>query len=94
MTDVTLTVKNETGLHSRPADLFVRTSKLYTSSITVKKGAKSADGKNIIKVILLNVSQNDEITIEADGPDEGDAITDLTTLIESDFETVNEQVKI
>ena len=38
-----VTVHNETGLHSRPADLFVRTAKLYESTIAVYKGDKSAD---------------------------------------------------
>jgi phosphotransferase system HPr (HPr) family protein len=91
---LTITVKNETGLHSRPADFFVRTAKLYQSVITVRKGDKKVDAKNIIKVILLNVSQNSEITIEADGDDEEAAINDLKQLIESDFEAVNERVKI
>lgn len=94
MTEVTLTVANETGLHSRPADLFVRTAKLYGSSITVHKGEKSADAKNIIKVILLNVGQGTEIRIEAEGSDEEQAIEDLRKLVESNFEVVNEQVKI
>ena len=94
MKNVTLTVKNETGLHSRPADLFVRTAKLYESAISVKKGEKSADAKNIIKVILLNVSQDNEITIEAEGSDEEEAIRDLSALIESNFTEVNERVKI
>lgn len=94
MTDITLTVRNETGLHSRPADLFVRTAKLYESRITVHKNEKTADAKNIIKVILLNVSQGHEIKIEAEGADEADALKDLATLIESDFETVNPKVKI
>ncbi len=94
MTRTDIVVQNETGLHSRPADLFVRTAKLYSSSITVHKGEKSADGKNIIKVILLNVSQGDRIVVEAEGDDEVAAISDLQTLIESDFETVNEQVTI
>ncbi len=94
MTDHTITVQNETGLHSRPADLFVRTAKLYESKITVFKGEKSANAKNIIKVILLNVSQGSEIRIEADGSDETNAITDLKSLVESDFETVNPEVTI
>jgi phosphocarrier protein HPr len=94
MTEHTLTVTNETGLHSRPADLFVRTAKLYEAKITVHKGEKSADAKNIIKLILLNVSQGTEVRIAADGPDEEAAITDLRTLVESDFQTVNEKVKI
>ena len=45
-------------------------------------------------MILLNVSQGDEVTIEAEGPDEDAAISDLKTLIESNFEIVNEAVKI
>ena len=94
MIDITLTIKNDTGLHSRPADFFVRTAKLYDSSITVFKGEKSADAKNIIKVILLNVSRGNEIRIEADGGDEKEALSDLATLIESDFEKVNPRVTI
>lgn len=94
MKEITLTVTNETGLHSRPADLFVRTAKLYSSKITVFKDDKSADAKNIIKLILLNVSQNTEIRIEADGPDADAALADLKTLITSDFKTVNDAVVI
>lgn len=94
MKELTLTVENETGLHSRPADLFVRTAKLYDCTVTVSKGEKQADAKNIIKVILLNVSQKDDITIRADGPEEEAALADLRRLVESNFEAVNEQVKI
>jgi len=94
MKEIELTVTNDTGLHSRPADLFVRTAKLYKSNITVHKGEKSSDAKNIIKVILLNVSKNTEIIIRADGPDEDSAIADLQQLIESNFEKVNNAVQI
>jgi len=94
MKELTVVVHNDTGLHSRPADLFVRTAKLYTSQIRVTKGEKSADAKNIIKIILLNVSRGTEIVISADGDDEAEALADLQRLIESDFADVNEQVKI
>jgi phosphotransferase system HPr (HPr) family protein len=94
VTELNITVNNETGLHSRPADLFVRTAKLHESVIYIYKGEKWADAKNIIKVILLNVSQGDEVRITADGPDEEAAIAELKTLIESDFEQVNEAVKV
>ena len=94
MKSLVLTVKNETGLHSRPADLFVRTSKLYESSIEVCKGEKKANAKAILKLILLNVCENDQITINADGPDEEEALNDLKSLVESDFTTVNPKVQI
>mgnify|MGYP006281306489 CR=1 FL=1 len=94
MKEMTITVNNETGLHSRPADLFVRTAKLHESTIYVYKGDKWADAKNIIKVILLNVSQGDKIRITAEGSDADIAIDELKTLIDSNFEEVNEAVKI
>jgi len=94
MKELEITVHNETGLHSRPADVFVRTAKLFESKITLAKGEKTANAKTIIKVILLNVSQNDTIKIIADGSDEDAALEELKTLIESDFEKVNEAVKI
>ncbi len=94
MKTIELTVENETGLHSRPADLFVRTAKLYESTISVQKGEKVADAKNIIKVILLNVSQGTGIQVHADGPDEDDALADLKRLVESNFETCNDKVRI
>ena len=94
MKEIKLTVIGETGLHSRPADLFVRTSKLYGSTITVQKGEKSADAKNIIKVILLNVTKGQTMTVTADGADEDAALNSLKRLVESDFLDVDERVKI
>ena len=94
MKSVTTIVKNETGLHSRPADLFVRTAKLYQSTVEVVKGGKKANAKNILKLILLNVCENDEITINTDGPDEDEALNDLKVLVESDFITINPRIQI
>jgi len=94
MKELEIVVKNDTGLHSRPADVFVRTAKLFESKITVSKGEKAANAKTIIKVILLNVSQDDAIKITAEGPDEDEAVEELKLLIESDFEKINDAVKI
>ncbi len=94
MKELEIVVKNDTGLHSRPADVFVRTAKLFTSDITIAKGEKSANAKTILKVILLNVSQHDTITLTADGPDEVEALEELKVLIESGFTEINEAVKL
>ena len=94
MKSIDIIVTNETGLHSRPADLFVRTSKLYQSSIEVVKGEKKANAKNIIKLILVNVCENDKITINADGVDEDEALNDLKILVESNFTTINPKIEI
>ncbi len=93
MISAEITVENDHGLHSRPADLFVRTARLYRSAITVHKGAASADAKQILRVLLLNVSPGTVITIEADGPDEQAALEDLRTLVTSNFQIINEAVR-
>lgn len=94
MKELTITIKNDTGLHSRPADVFVRTAKMFESTISVKKGEKTANAKAILKIILLNVSQNDEITIISEGSDENEAIEELKKLVESDFETIHPSIEI
>ncbi len=94
MKENTITVTNDTGLHSRPADLFVRTAKLYKSNIIVQKGDKTANAKSIIKLILLNIIENDSIKIIADGPDEEEALSALQRLIESDFTDVKAEVVV
>ncbi len=98
MKSATAVVRNKAGLHSRPADLFVRTARLYECAVTVAHSSNSekepADAKNIIRVILLNVAPGEEITITADGPDEDAAVQDLVELVESDFSRVNESVRV
>ncbi len=94
MTTKTFIVKNETGLHSRPADLFVRTAKLFRAKITVSKDEKDADAKNIVRVILLNVQAGNSIEISADGVDEAEALDALTGLVESNFTNVDSRIEI
>lgn len=94
MERATLTVTNNTGLHARPVDLFVRTAQLYSSDIVVRKGAKHADAKNIVRVILLNVARGESIQIEAEGDDAAEAIADLSTLVTSNFVEVNARVTV
>jgi phosphotransferase system HPr-like phosphotransfer protein len=43
---------------------------------------------------LINVCENDQITISADGPDEDEALNDLKILVESNFTTINPKVQI
>ena len=94
MPEVSVQITNETGLHSRPADLFVRTARLYSSEIVVFRGDRSANAKNIIKVILLNAGPGETIRIVATGPDADEAIADLQRLVVSGFEQINTAVEI
>lgn len=85
MQQATLKVVHESGLHARPADVFVRTAKLFQSMITVSNGAKKANAKSILEVILLGANQGSEITVQCEGPDEGEALAALQALVDSNF---------
>ncbi|MGC9107290.1 MAG: HPr family phosphocarrier protein [Infirmifilum sp.] len=87
---VRLKVRNKSGLHARPAAIFVQHAKSFMSKITVKKNGKSADSKNILQILSLGIDMGDEIELIAEGPDEDKAVEELSKLI---LEVLPEQDK-
>ena len=83
MVEKLFVVKNETGLHARPASLFVQKAAKYKSTIKVKKDGKEANAKSIISVLSLGASFGSEITIIADGPDAEEAVAALVELLDN-----------
>jgi phosphocarrier protein HPr len=81
MKTIVLKVKNKSGLHARPAAIFVQTAKKFTSKIIVKKGDKIADSKNILQLLSLGIDMGDEIELLVEGPDEEQAINELSKLL-------------
>lgn len=79
---VNIKVKNRSGLHARPAAIFVKTCRSFRSNIKVFKGGKQADAKNILQVLALGVDVGDEITLEINGEDENEAFKTLIELLE------------
>ncbi len=85
MPEIRLVIRNPVGLHARPAALFVQTSQRFQSEIRVIRNGVEANAKSILKVLALGVSQNDEVTVRAEGPDAGAALSALAELVEGDF---------
>lgn len=81
-----VTVMNETGIHARPASIFVKTASQFKSNITVYKDNKSGSAKSIISILGLGITKGTEIKITADGEDEKEALAALVQLIESKFD--------
>jgi len=71
------TVKTRIGLHARPASRLITTARSYQSKITIEKEHKIADPKSLMSVLALNVTQNDRITVTAEGADEDEAIAGM-----------------
>jgi len=80
-----VTVTNETGIHARPASLFVQEFNKYEAEIKLDKDGSEVNAKSIMGIMSLGVGQGSEITIKADGDDAQDAIDALVELIKNDF---------
>ncbi len=72
---------NETGLHARPASLFISEAMKFKSNITLVKEGKSANGKSMLNVLSLGLNKGAVITIKAEGDDEQLAVEKLVDFI-------------
>lgn len=74
-------IVNGLGLHARPAAEFVRAANAFRSQIWIVKDEERFSAKSIIEVLSSNLNCGDTAIIEAEGPDSGSAIANLTKLV-------------
>ena len=86
MTEKQVQIKNRAGIHARPAALIVQTASQYSSKILLQKEHETINAKSIMGIITLGAGYETELTIKADGSDEGDAVDALYNLFENKFE--------
>lgn len=80
------TIRNPSGLHARPAAMFVKAAAGFGSKITLEnldRGSAPADAKSIIAVMSSGVSSGHRVRVTAEGADEDAAIDALEQLIAS-----------
>lgn len=85
MTKALVQVVNPSGLHARPASMFVAETKKYKSAIQITKEGKTINAKSIIALLSLGVKAGTEIEIMAEGEDEAQAVAALEALVKSGF---------
>ena len=78
-------IKNQVGLHARPATFFIQKANEFKSSIWVEKEERRVNAKSLLGVLSLGIVKGTTINIIADGADEDAAIETLSELIDSDF---------
>lgn len=76
-----LILQNETGLHARPASLFVKEAAKFKSDIILIKDDKVYNGKSIMGLLSMGVAKGDKIIIQAEGEDEEAAVAELVDLL-------------
>ncbi|MFC4077507.1 HPr family phosphocarrier protein [Salinithrix halophila] len=81
MAEKNVTVNLKTGLHARPAALFVQEANKYSSEVFVSKEAKKVNAKSIMGIMSLAVSNGSEISISAEGSDAEEAVEALAAIV-------------
>jgi len=85
VTSRTVKVLNTTGLHARPAGMFIETANRFRSAIRVAKGNREVDGKSVLGLMLLEITAGVELTITAEGEDEEQTVSALAELVAGRF---------
>ncbi|MDR6225646.1 HPr family phosphocarrier protein [Desmospora profundinema] len=81
MAEKRVTVNLKTGLHARPAALFVQEANKFSSEIFVGKENKKVNAKSIMGIMSLAVANGSEIDILAEGDDAAEAVEALAAIV-------------
>ena len=85
MKQIQAMIVNRLGLHARPSAALTQTATRFKSEVWLSKGARRVNGKSIMGVMMLAAARGATLTIEANGPDEDEALAALAALIASGF---------
>lgn len=78
-------IKDEVGIHARPASELVKEAKKYSSTITITKSDKSAVATKLMAVMSLGVKCGEEITVTVEGEDEDTAVEKMKDFMEANM---------
>lgn len=80
-----LAIRNQYGIHARPAAMFVKTASKYEADVTVEKDNVRVSGKSIMGLMTMEASCGTKIRITAEGADADQALDELQKLVEHKF---------
>ncbi|MDD4012898.1 MAG: HPr family phosphocarrier protein [Candidatus Omnitrophica bacterium] len=79
-------VKNRTGLHARPAAVFVQLANKFESDIMIEKDDQKVNGKSIMGILMLAAERGARIVVEAVGEDAEQAVNELSEVLSQEIE--------
>ena len=76
---------NKRGLHARASARFVQTVEGFDAVVRVSRGGSTVGGTSIMGLMMLAASTGCSIDVEAEGPEAGEVLDALETLIADRF---------
>ena len=80
------TIVNKLGLHARPSAKITQVASKFRAEVWMTKGTRRINAKSIMGVMMLAAAKGAAVVVEADGPDEEEAVNALCALIAAGFE--------
>lgn len=78
-------VKNDLGLHTRPATLIVQSLRNCKSQVTFTYKKETVNAKSILSILMLAVQKNALLTITVEGVDAMETMEKLLHVFETQF---------
>lgn len=86
MTEREVIIRNEQGIHCRPAAVILKETKDYEGEIRVRTESGEANLVSVMSLLSLGLEHGRKITIHVDGPDEEKVADKLAELFEYNFD--------
>lgn len=78
-------VKDELGIHARPAGMLVKEVKNFQSKVTLEKDGKTVDASRLMAVMGMGVKKDQTVTVTVEGDDEDAACDALKAFFETNL---------
>jgi phosphocarrier protein len=78
-------IENKDGIHARPSAMLVECASKFKCDVILRKDDQEGDAKNILDLMTLAMAYNQEVEVECCGEDENDALLQVSSLLETEF---------
>lgn len=85
MKTFTYTIKDELGIHARPAGMLAKTAKALDSEVTITKGDKTVGAAKLMALMGLGIKCGDTIIVTANGGNEDAALEEIKSFLEANL---------
>jgi phosphocarrier protein HPr len=87
MSERTVIIASRTGLHARPAALFVKAAADQGVPVRISAGGgKPVPAASMLAVLALGAGPGTEVTLQAEGPGADEALDSLAALLARDLD--------
>lgn len=78
-------IKDDVGIHARPAGVLVKEAKKYESKITISCDGKSAEATKLMAVMGLGVKCGQTVEVTVEGADEDTVVEEVKAFFETNL---------